>query len=95
MLSPFHIEFCKGRGVGKRTEQKILFLVLEMINVSHFFFKKKKIFKRTWNLDMEKERLSKVPRNEQHVTCGEDFTLAVKFRWRHMGKNYFPRHNCL
>lgn len=44
---------------------------------------------------MEKERLSEVPRNEQHVTCGEDFTLAVKFRWRHMGKNYFPRHNCL
>lgn len=42
---------------------------------------------------MEKERLSRMPRNEQHITCGEDLISAVKFRWRHMGKNYFPRHN--
>lgn len=76
-------------------KNKILFLVLEIIMLPTFSLRKKKIIlKRTWNLEMEKERLSRMPRNEQHKTCGEDLTSAVKFRFRHIGKNYFPRHNC-
>lgn len=59
------------------------------------FSLRKKIVKRTWNLEMEKERLYRMPGSEQHITCGEDLISAVKFRWRHMGKNHFPRHNCL
>lgn len=58
------------------------------------FSLKKIIFKRAWNLEMEKERLSRMVVNEQHITC-EDLISAVKFRWRHMEKNYFPRHNSL
>lgn len=60
-------------------EQKILFLVLEMIMLPTLSLRKK-FFKRTWNLEMEKERLSRMPRSEQHITCGEDLISAVKFR---------------
>lgn len=44
------------------------------------------IFKRTWNLEMEleKEGLSRMPRNAQRRTCGEDLISAVKFRWKHI-----------
>lgn len=37
-------------------------------------------------MEMEKERLFRMPSNEQHITC-EDLMSAVKLRWRrHMGE---------
>ena len=47
---------------------------------SHFFFKKKKKSLRDPGIWKWKRKLSRMPRSEQHITCGGDLISAVKFR---------------
>lgn len=84
----FILIFVREGQLGEK-KLKILFLVLGIIMLPTFSLRRKKInLKRTWNMEIESERLFRMPRNEQHVTC-EDLMSAVKFRWKHMGGGTF------